>query len=445
MKKILALALSAVMAIGLFAGCSQKKDEPSVYFLNFKPEQDAQYQAIAKAYTAKTGIPVKVVTAAAGTYEQQLRSEIAKNDAPTLFQVNGPVGFAAWRDYTANIAGSEFYSHLADKSLAIRDGEAVYAVPFAIEGYGIIVNKVLMEKYFATEGAKAKSLEEINNFAALKAVAEDMQAKKDELGIKGVFAATSLQPGEDWRWQTHLSNVPLYYEWHNNNVDLTKADSTKTITFEYAEEFRQIFDLYLQNSTVDPKTTGTKTVNDSMAEFAMGQAAMVQNGNWAYGQISDVSGNTVKPEDVAYLPIYIGVAGEETQGLCIGTENFICVNKKASEADQKASLDFLNWLYTSDEGKAFVTNDLGFIAPFDSFTEADKPADPLGRLVMEWSSRSDITNVPWNFTIYPSQTFKDNFGGDLLKYAQGNMEWNAVKENVVNSWATEKAAVNAAK
>ncbi len=59
-----------------------------VYYLSFKPEQAEQWEAVAKAYTEETGVQVKVQTAASGTYEQTLKSEIAKKDAPTLFQVN---------------------------------------------------------------------------------------------------------------------------------------------------------------------------------------------------------------------------------------------------------------------------------------------------------------------------------------------------------------------
>ncbi len=439
--------LAIVLLLGGFMAlsCSRESADSGsggVYFFNFKPEQDAVYQTIAKEYTAKTGVPVKVVTAASGTYEQQLRSEIAKIDAPTIFQINGPVGYASWKNYTADLSGSEIYSHLADKSLAISDNGGVYGIPFAVEGYGIIVNNKIMNAYAALPGAKIKSLDEIKNFAKFKEVVEDMQSKKAALGIDGVFASTSLLPGEDWRWQTHLSNVPIYYEFRDNNVDLSSSAATATIKFQYAENFKNIFDLYLNYSTIDKAMTGSRTVDDSMAEFALGRAAMVQNGNWAYGQIAGVSGNTVQPEDVRFIPIYTGMPGEETQGLCIGTENFFCINKNASAASQKASLDFMNWLYTSPEGKAHVSKDLGFIVPFDTFTDTEKPADPLAIQVMAWSANTAVSNIPWNFTVYPSQQFKDDFGSALLLYAQGQMSWNAVRDTVIKSWAAEKAAAN---
>ncbi|MEA4890069.1 MAG: ABC transporter substrate-binding protein [Clostridiaceae bacterium] len=448
-KKLLVLALTVVMIITTLAACvagpgvttgTGTAAKGQVYFLNFKPEQADAYKAIATEYTASTGIAVKVETAASGTYEQQLKSEIAKTDAPTIFQINGPVGYASWKDYTADLSKSTIYSHLLDKSIAITEGDGVYGIPFAIEGYGIIYNNAIMTKYFALSGAVVASMDKINNFDTLKKVVEDMSKKKSDLGIEGVFASTSLATGEDWRWQTHLANVPIYYEFQANKVDLKSAAATAEIKFQYGENFQKLFDLYLNNSTVDKKLLGSKSVNDSMAEFALGKAAMVQNGNWAYGQISGVSGNTVKAEDVKFLPLYMGISGEETQGLCIGTENFFCINKKASAEDQQASLDFLNWLYTSDKGKAHVTKDLGFIAPFDTFGDADKPSDPLAQEVLAWSAKSGIKNVPWNFTVFPSQTFKDNFGAALLLYAQGNKTWADVTKTVIDGWKTEKAS-----
>ena len=443
LRKALTVALASLVVIGMFAGCAKKDEEVKVIrYLNFKPEIADIYEEISKAYEAETGIKVIVDTAANNTYEQTLISKMAnKEEAPTLFQINGPRGYNNWKDYCADLTGTELYAHLSDKSLAVTvDGKA-YGIPYVVEGYGIIYNKAITDKYFAlpNKATSYTSMEEVNNYAALKAVVEDMQANKEALGIEGVFASTSLKAGEDWRWQTHLANLPVYYEFKTNNVDLT-SDQTKTITFQYSDNFKNIFDLYLNNSTVEPSKTGTKTVNDSMAEFALEKCAMVQNGNWAWGQVAGVDGNKVLAENVKYLPIYTGVEGEESQGLCTGTENFFCINAKASEAEQKAAADFIYWLYSSTTGKDFVTNKLGFIAPFDTFEENEKPTDPLAKEVLNWMSKDGVTSVAWNFTLFPSQTFKDNFGSALLQYAQGTKTWEEVKTQVVNDWTSESVA-----
>lgn len=437
-KKLVSAVLCAAAAMTVLTGCGSSAQDDSVgkvYYLNFKPEVTDVWEEVAKAYTDETGVEVKVVTAAGGNYESTLKSEIAKTDAPTLFQINGPIGYQSWKDYCADLKDSEFYNALSDKSLAItgEDG-GVYGIPYTVEGYGIIYNNAIMEQYFATAGAKAASMDEINSFDKLKEVVEDMQAKKDELGIKGVFASTSLLPGEEWRWQTHTANLPVYQEYADKNVD-----DLEQIDFTYSDEFKNIFDLYLNNSTTDPKMLGSKGVNDSMAEFALGQAAMVQNGNWAWGQISDVSGNVVAASDVKFLPIYMGLPDEENQGLCVGTENYFCINKQVSEASQKASLDFVYWLISSETGKEYMTNKLGNIAPFSTFGEDEKPADPLASDLLGYMG-GDKTSIPWVFTTFPSQTFKDNFGSALLEYAQGTMDWGGVVAIVREQWAEEKAA-----
>ena len=419
----------------------EKVDE--IYYLNFKPEIAEVYNQIAADYEAETGIKVKVVTAASGTYEQTLKSEVAKSDPPTIFQINGPVGYESWKDYCLDLKDTKLYSYLSDKSLAVTSGDGVYGIPYVVEGYGIIYNNAIMEKYFALpdKATDITSMEQVNNFATLKAVVEDMTAHADALEIKGVFASTSLGAGEQWRWQTHLANMPLFYEFNDNTAydnSILAGLAANEIEFKYADNYRNIFDLYVNNSSTQKGLLGSKTVNDSMAEFALGQAAMVQNGNWAWSQINGVDGNVVAAEDIKFLPIYTGVTGEEKQGLCVGTENYFAINSKVSPAKQQASIDFLEWLFSSEKGKDYVTNQLGFIAPFTTFEEDEKPVDPLAREVLAWMEK-DVESVTWTIAAFPSEDFKNYFGDALLEYVQGGKTWDEVVTIVKDSWKSERA------
>lgn len=435
-KSRIGMIAMLLMLVFVFTGCgSAKKEEGSVYYLNFKPEVKEIWEEIASTYTEETGVEVKVITAASGTYEQVLQSEMAKREQPTLFQINGPIGYETWEKFCLDLSDTELYSHLLDKSLAVETEDGVFGIPYVVEGYGIIYNDSIMKKYFALpdKAVSISSAEEITSFELLKAVAEDMTAHKDQLGIDGVFASTSLAVGEDWRWQTHLMNLPIYYEMKDK--DATDLDE---IDFTYADNFKNIFDLYVNNSTTDPAQLGIKTVNDSMEEFALGKAAMVQNGNWAWSQISAVSGNVVSEDDVKFLPIYIGVDGEESQGICVGTENYFSVNSWASEEDQKATIDFVKWLFTSDIGKDYVTNKLGFISPFDTFEDDEQPTDPLAQQVIAAMADESRQSVSWNFTAFPGQNFKDQFGRSLLSYIRGEETWDAVVSSVKAQWKEEK-------
>ncbi|MDO5519676.1 MAG: ABC transporter substrate-binding protein [bacterium] len=445
-KKLISMLMILVVAAIYLTGCGDSDSKKAsndgtkkgkVYYLSFKPESDQIWQNIAKEYQKEKGIEVKVVTAANGTYEQTLKSEIAKSDAPTLFQINGPVGYQNWKDHCLDLKDTDLYSWLIDKNMAVKDGDGVYGIPYVVEGYGIIYNEEIMDKYFALsdKAVDINSTSEIKSFDMLKKVAEDMTAKKDKLGIEGVFASTSLLPGDDWRWQTHLANLPIYYEYKDKGIN-----DTDKLEFKYAENFKNIFDLYINNSCTKPQMLGSKSVVDSMAEFALGKVAMVQNGNWGWSQIAETKGNVVKEDKVKFLPIYTGMPEEEKQGLCIGTENFFCINSKASKEDQQASIDFIQWLYNSDYGKKTVTNDLKFISPFSTFKDDEKPTDPLAKEVIKYMSDTSLNTVSWNFTSFPSQTFKDNFGAGLLQYANGKESWDDLKAAVIKDWEAEKTA-----
>ena len=451
--KVTALILSMAMVAGVVTGCNNTKSPQSegaeeaakeIYFLNFKPEIAEVYNEIAKDYEAEKGVKVNVVTAAAGTYEQTLKSEIGKDEAPTIFQINGPVGFQSWKDYCADLKDTELYKHLIDKELAVKEGDGVYGIPYVVEGYGIIYNDAVMKKYFAlsNKAVDISSVDEIKNFDTLKKVVEDMTKNKDKLGIEGVFSSTSMSAGEQWRWQTHLANLPLYYEFKED----TKQDNTilaglnaKEIAFKYGNNFKNVFDLYTNNSVTKKGLLGSKSTDDSMAEFALGKSAMVQNGNWGWSQIAKVKGNVVNESDVKFMPIYTGIKGEEKQGLCIGTENYFAINNKVSKAKQKASADFLNWLYSSTKGKDYVVNKLSFIAPFDTFTESEQPKDPLAKEVIKYMENKEIQNIPWTFSAFPSEEFKNYFGDALLEYTQGNKTWEDVTKVVQDSWKSERA------
>ena len=452
MKKLLSIILIAAICSALFIGCGRNNSgndttaTSSVYLLNFKPEIESAWNDIAKAYKEEKGVDLKVVTAASGTYETTLKSEMAKEDAPAIFVVNGPVGLESWKDYCADLKNTELYNMLSDKSMALTSDDKVLAIPYTVEGYGIIYNNAIMNKYFASSKKTTPytSMDEIKNFEALKAIVEDMTKNcLDELGIQGVFSSTSLASGEQWRWQSHLANVPFYYEFlKDKSYDSTilKGLNSPTVDFSYADNFKNIFDLYINNSVTKPSMLSNVTVETSMSEFALGQSAMVQNGNWAASQILEVKGNTVNAADIKFLPIYTGIAGEESQGLCVGTENNFCINSKLSEEKQKAALDFLVWLFSSDTGKQIALKQMDFIAPFNTFTSDELPEDPLSQEVMKWMNKDGITSIQWTFNAFPSDAFKNYFGDVLLEYAQGQKTWDQVKKTVVDAWASEYKA-----
>ncbi|MEE1198660.1 MAG: ABC transporter substrate-binding protein [Acutalibacteraceae bacterium] len=417
MKKILSIVLSLGMILALFAGCG-KQEKGKVYYLNFKPEQDAAWVELAEKYTELTGVEVKVVTAAEGTYEQTLTAEIDKDAAPTLFQVSGTVGLESWKDYCLDLAGSDLYKELTSDDFALKEGDKVYGVAYVYEGYGIIVNTKLLKK----AGYEVK---DITSYAKLKEVAEDITKRSDALGFDA-FASAGLAPSSSWRFSGHLANMPLYYEFAEDNVTSQPAKIKGT----YLANFKNIWDLYINNSTIDPKKL-TNEQNDAAAEFKAGKAVFYQNGTWEYSNIAEIG-----DENIGYLPIYVGVK-DEKQGLCCGTENYWAVNSQASEADQKATLDFLKWVVTSEEGTTALAEKMGFVSPFKS---AKPVANKLCNIMNEYVA-DGCYNVSWAFNYTPNvDTWRAGVVDALAAYSAGKGQWSAVEKAFVDGWAEQYTA-----
>lgn len=431
MKKRLALILASAMLVtsavaGLAscksggAGGSGSDENGKVYYLNFKPEQDQQWQDLAAKYTEETGVQVDVLTAAQGTYETTLASEIAKADAPTLFQVNGPVGYANWKDYCLDLTDADITKELTSDAFTVKDGGKIYGVAYVVETYGIICNTKLLKQ-------AGHDVSEITNFETFKAVVEDIQANKDKNGF-AAFTSAGMDSSSDWRFKTHLANLPIYYEYKADGIGTTDA-----IKGTFLDNYRAIWDLYINNATCEPGILDTKTGDDAVAEFKEEKAVFYQNGTWAYGDVKDIG-----DENLQMIPIYIGAEGEENQGLCTGTENFWCVNSKASEEDIKATLDFINWVATSEEGTSALANEMNFVSPFK---KAKESTNLFVKQDAEYTAAGK-TPVDWCFATMPSENWKNDVGSALTAYAKAPSDdtWATVKSAFVDGWAKEVAA-----
>lgn len=419
MKKLTAMSMAALMAASMIPAVPvMAEGEGKVYYLNFKPEADEAWQNLAKAYTEETGTEVTVVTAASGQYETTLQSEMAKSDAPTLFQVNGPVGLKNWKDYCYDLKDSEIFSQLTSDAYALKDGETVPGIAYVIESYGLITNKTLLEKAGYT-------LDDIKSYDQLKAVADDIQSRKDELGIKGAFTSAGMDASSDWRFKTHLANLPIYYEYKDEGVD-----DAAELKGTYLENYKNLFDLYITDSTCDPAELSAKTADDSRNEFVNSEAVFYQNGSWEYAELAKTFGD----DELAMIPIYFGV-DDENQGLATGTENYWCVNKNASEEDIQATLDFMNWCVTSETGTKAMSEDMGFTIPFKT---AVAPTNVFVKQDAEYTE-AGLTPVSWNFTTMPSEEWKNGVGTALTSYAAETGSWDEVVSAFVDNWAMEKA------
>ena len=425
MKKALSLLLVAILCVGLFAGCAgcAGGEKGRVYWLNFKPESDEVLQEVAKMYTEQTGVEVKVLTAASGTYNQTLLAEMDKAEAPTLFVIGNQNAVKEWKDYALNLKDSAIAKELNTDAYNMYDEDGnLVSIGYCYECYGIIVNPTLIEK----AGYK---MDDLKNFEGLKKVAEDIHKRAGELGFDA-FSASDMDDSSSWRFTGHMANLEYYYE--SRDAGGWKQCPAE-IKGTYMENFKNLYDLCINNSMTPANELATGG-HDPQNQFKTGKAAFYVNGSWEYSAVAEAVPNATM------IPYYAGVEGEEKAGLNCGTENYWAINSKVSEADQKATMDFMVWCVTNEEASRKLVDTFG-VMPYKSaaestngFLAAANKYSADGCYVMDWA-----TNYQPNVDEYRKALVSalNAYNAD-----QTEANWAKVKTAFVDGWAYQYEQIN---
>ena len=376
-------------------------------------------------YTDKTGVPVKVVTAASGTYSQTLNSEMDKSNPPTLFIIGNQAAVKDWKDYAVDLKDSPIAKELTTDEYTLYDDEGhLVSISYCYECYGIIVNPDLVEK-------AGHKVEDIKNFETLKTVVEDIHARAGELGFDA-FTSCDMDGYSSWRFTGHMANLEYYYEQEGE----TWTECPATITGKYLDNFKNLYDLCINNSLTDPKELSVGG-HDPLNEFKTGKAAFYVNGSWAFtgeGGVSDAVPNATM------IPYYCGVAGEEKAGLNVGTENYWAINSKASEADQKATMDFMMWCVTDPDASRKLVDTFGVMP----YKQAAKSTNGFLAAAEEYSANGCYSmNAATNFQPNVDE-YRKAIVSALNAYNadQSDANWEQVRTAFVDGWAVQYKAAN---
>ncbi len=420
MKKLLSVLLAVLMVFAL-AGCSNSNETKneggentaagSVYYLNFKPEADEAWQALAKKYTEQTGVNVKVVTAASGTYDTALQNELGKTTQElTMFQLTNDGAVATYGDYCYDLNGTDIYNEMTTHDFDLVKNGKTLGVGYCYECFGIIVNKALLKE-------AGYEISDITNFESLKKVAEDIHSRAAELGFDA-FTNAGLADSSSWRFSGHLITLPLHYE---------GVTAKGEIKGTYLNEFKNIWDLYLNNSATDPVANNTAG-DEAEAEFGNKKAVFYQNGSWEYSALTGENYG-LSASDLQMIPIYCGHAGEEKAGLCSGTEAHWAINNLAKEEDIKATIDFMKWVVTSADGTKMMAEQFGPI-PFKNAAEPENVFFAQANALLAQGNY----NVSWAFNYTPAvDDFRAGLVTALRDYAV-NKDWSVVENAFVQGW-----------
>lgn len=420
------IACAMVMASAACGGTSASEAKGRVYMISQKVENNDQFLQLGKQFTKDTGIPFDLISPSADSYEQTLKSELAKSKAPTIIGLDNN-DYPNWSDYCADLSKTRMYKDLTDPNYVLKTGKKVGAIPFVLDRYGIIYNKAILNKYFKASWASIRSVDAIRGFDSLKTVADEIQSHKDELGVKGAFTSAGFESSSIRRYGDQLAHIPVYYEYRDKNVTELPA----TVSDKYMPNLKKIFDLYVKDETVAPTQLSSATFDDAVSEFGLGDAVFIQTGSWAYPQLKN---QEVADKDMGVLPIYMGVPGEDKAGLTISS-NYFAINSKISPEDRRATEKFMSWMLDKDSARKIVTDTMGFETPFKSYAKAGyKTKNPILRANDAYAKRGcyDIIIRP-----LPTQQWSLSLGNAMLEYAQGTGPWSGVESAFVNGWASE--------
>ena len=453
MKKNLAFCLVLLLVCGVFAACNDNVRKEiaedttgstaapakttTLTALLSTPAQAAVWEEIAQSYQKETGVKVRVTAVSGDTYSAALAKQLKETDAPAIFEWIRTNKDDSLRDSMTDLAGTSFASFLSDAALALRDGGKVRAVPIDVSVFGILYNEALTDRYFALKdkATSYSSMAEINSFEKLRLLAEDIQKHKKELDIDGAFAAPAYSGKDGLDWQERVANVAVVREAQRTDgaLDDLAAFLKNTFDFGYSDNVRNFLDLTGKNADVDAKTLKTRTAADARNAFRQERAVFLIDGTEASGALFS-DGSTLKAQKVKLLPLYLGTDGEERQGLSVRVERALAVNDKVDADRKQAAVDFLEWLFSSEEGKRFVSEKLRLRAPLTSFSDDERVSDPLTRTALAALGKNDRESVPEMIDRFLPTEGLEHVSDYLLSYLRGERGWDDLMKDVRTRW-----------
>ena len=427
MKRIYAVFLCLTMLAGFaFATGDGEDGTVQLDIFQFKVEIVEELQMAAEMYMAMhPEVDIRVETVGGGnSYDAALLVKFQSGNEPVIFNVKGPSVVEQWKHTLEDLSDQSWIDLALPGVLdgVTTDGN-IYGMPFNIEGYGFVYNKQI----FADAGIDAAS---INSFDSLESAMAALDAKIQSGELKDKYprleAVVSFPGKETWVYASHLSNIPIAGEF----PDVMDAYFADSIDFTYADEYKRLIDLQIAYSPYadDPaKLNAVDYATQTEGGLAIERVAMIQQGNWVFNGVDKIDPEVAANLDILPLPL-IGV---QENSIPVGVPNNWAVNSSASDLQKTAAKDFLNWLYTSEEGKELVINELYFIPPFRGY-EGMEPVDSLGQAVKRYAEAGLV--MPWVKQAYPDGWYNE-MGVNLQAYIAGDMDWESIIEEARERWS----------
>ncbi|MDQ0297946.1 raffinose/stachyose/melibiose transport system substrate-binding protein [Salibacterium salarium] len=390
-------------------------DKVTVDVFQFKVEFKDQFEELVSMYEEENpDVEINVKTVGGGNdYGASLKSSMSSGEEPDIFNIGGPTDVDEYEKYLADVSDTEAADAALDGTLSsVTRNDETLGLPFNQEGYGLLYNK----QVFEDAGINA---DDIETHEDLEEAVQTLDNQKEELGIEAPFAFPAK---EKWVMGNHLANTFLADEFNHDVMETYESD---TVQFEMGDQMKRFLDL--QNEYSIQPTLNLDYSQQVEEHFSLGNVAMIQQGNWVYNTIESMDPEFAE-ENVGLLPI--PVEGYEGT-IPVGVPNYWVVNKQSEDEVVEASKNFLDWMYTSETGKQFVTDEFKFVPAYEGYEDLEI-ADPISQEIYNYASEGNTQG--WVFLGAPTAWTEDALGVAMQEYIAGDITWDEVEEKATSAW-----------
>ena len=430
MKKLAALALTAVMSAGLLAGCggsgssgsegsgSGSGGKTAITIFNSKMEIQGQLEEMAEKYSEEKGVDVEVYYSN-DTVAAHLATRYSSNEPYTLSMVDAKDIYALAEEHALDMTGEEW---VANTTQAISINDKVYGFPVCIEARGIIYNADAIEKVTG-EAFDPTSIK----------TTEDLKALVDKLIAGGMAAPTGVMK-EDWSLAAHyLAEV---YEQQEDPDAFIAGIKDGSIDLAKDEKFNALMDTFdvlkENNYAKDAAISAEREVTEQ--KLAEGEIALMFGGNWDWAVLSAYD----YTENMGMMPVPNDSSDGSNEKMVGGGSKYFFIDSsdKTTADQQQAAKDFLNWLANDEEGQSFLVNECALVPAYTNNTL--DVADPLGKSVKKYSDADQLID---NYNYLPDDHYSI-CGASMQKYLAGDLDRAGLAAEITKYWATAEVGAH---
>lgn len=409
-KRAIGFLLASTLSLGLI-GCSGKEsgsdsskaDNPSkeltISIFQSKNSIIDQLEDMAAEYTELTGIKVEILGAPGENYLDNLRGKLTGKQGPTIFTVSEGTQLDILHSYLCDLSEEPYVSEIAE-GMGLEYEGTLLGIPQAVEGYGMVCNDDLFGDT------------ELKDFDSFQKFAEELSAK--DVSLVELSDNSYFMLG-------HILNTPFAmqedYRAYLEKLNAGEVKMSETPEFIEWAKFMEV----IRDTSGNPMGI---TYDDQAADFMTGKAASIHQGNWVWLQFADYEAGF----DISLRPFPL--MGNEK--ICVGIPNAWVVNNQKSEEEIEAGKDFLEWMFTSERGQHYITEEFKFIPAMKNIDVAD--IDPLSMAVHEYVMEENT--LPWTYNIWPEGMVTNQLAAVAQKFfSDTSMTGSEFLEELDKAWS----------